>query len=60
MNSNTAEHTAPTRRIEATVASASWIPSEGVPMPLRIPFDAGLTHYDTPLPDRIDHGAQLG
>ena len=56
---NTAEHTAPTRRIEATVASASWIPSEGVPMPLRIPFDAGLTHYDTPLPDRIDHGAQL-
>lgn len=51
--------TGETRRFEATVASASWIPSEGVPMPLRVPFDVGLTHYDAPLPDRIDHGAPL-
>lgn len=52
--------TAPaTRRISATVASASWIPSEGIPAPLRLPFDLGMTHYDTPLPDRIDHGVQL-
>ena len=45
-----------TTRVEATVAAASWIPSHGVPGVLRLPFDVGMTHYDSPLPRRISPG----
>lgn len=37
----------------AGVTSLSWIPSELLRGPLRVPFDVGLTHYDDPPPDRL-------
>lgn len=41
-------------RIESSVTSLSWIPSEAVTGLTRTAFDAGLTHYDEPPPERID------
>jgi hypothetical protein len=41
-------------RIESTVTSLSWIPSEAVTGGTRVAFDAGFTHYDQPPPDVID------
>lgn len=41
-------------RIESSVTSLSWIPSEAIPGIMRLPFDLGPTHYDDPPPDRID------
>jgi len=38
-------------RIESSVTSISWIPSEAVPGVLRVPFDTGVMHYDNPPPD---------
>jgi hypothetical protein len=40
-------------RIESSVTSLSWIPSEAIPGIMRLPFDLGPTHYDDPPPDRI-------
>jgi hypothetical protein len=34
--------------------SVSWIPSEAMTGPLRVPVDLGVGHYDEPLPDHID------
>jgi hypothetical protein len=34
--------------------SVSWIPTEAMTGPLRVPVDLGLGHYDEPLPDHID------
>lgn len=34
-----------------SVTSLSWIPSELLVGPMRVPFDLGLTHYDEPPPD---------
>ena len=41
-------------RYESSVTSLSWIPSEAVPAGMRVPFDAGILHYDSPPPDQID------
>jgi hypothetical protein len=41
-------------RIESSVTSVSWIPSEAMTGPLRVPVDLGIGHYDDPLPDHID------
>lgn len=41
-------------RIESSVTSLSWIPSEAIPGIMRAPFDLGPMHYDNPPPDRID------
>ena len=41
-------------RIETSVTSVSWIPSEAMTGPLRVPVDLGFGHYDDPLPDHID------
>ncbi len=41
-------------RIESSVTSLSWIPSEAVRGGTRVAFDAGLTHYDEPPPEVID------
>ncbi|MDT0166424.1 cyclic nucleotide-binding domain-containing protein [Actinotalea sp. AC32] len=41
------------------VTSVSWIPSELIRGPMRVPFDLGLTHYDEPPPDRLDDLAGL-
>ena len=42
-------------RIESSVTSVSWIPSEAVTGPmLKGTFESGFTHYDDPPPDVID------
>ncbi|HET6875193.1 MAG TPA: cyclic nucleotide-binding domain-containing protein [Acidimicrobiales bacterium] len=42
-------------RYEAAVTSLSWIPSEAITsLATRIPFDAGIAHYDAPPPDVIE------
>ena len=46
-------------RYESSVTSLSWIPSEAVPAGMRMPFDAGILHYDTPPPDHIEDVAAL-
>ena len=38
-------------RIESSVTSISWIPSAAIVGVTRIPFEAGVTHYDDPPPD---------
>ncbi len=41
-------------RIESSVTSISWIPSEAVRGMTRLPFEMGVAHYDEPLPDHVD------
>ena len=41
-------------RIESSVTSLSWIPSEAVRGMPRLPFDVGIAHYDAPPPDVLD------
>ncbi len=41
-------------RYESSVTSVSWIPSEAMTGPLRVPVDIGIGHYDAPLPAHID------
>ncbi len=41
-------------RIESTVTSLSWIPSEAVTGSNKAAFEAGFTHYDEPPPDVIE------
>ncbi|MEX0863262.1 MAG: cyclic nucleotide-binding domain-containing protein [Acidimicrobiia bacterium] len=38
------------------MTSISWIPSEAMTGPLRLPMDLGIGHYDTPPPERIEAG----
>jgi hypothetical protein len=40
-------------RIESSVISLSWIPSEAITGLTKLPFELGVTHYDKPPPDRI-------
>jgi hypothetical protein len=40
-------------RIESSVTSISWIPSEAVRGMSRLPFDMGVAHYDEPPPDQV-------
>ncbi len=42
------------QRFESSVTAISWIPSEAITGPSRIPFELGVTHYDTPPPDRLE------
>jgi hypothetical protein len=35
-------------RITSSVTSVSWIPSEGVPGPMKLGFESGTLHYDQP------------
>jgi hypothetical protein len=46
-------------RIESSVLSVSWIPSEAISGLPRQVFDLGITHYDDPPPDEISAPAQL-
>jgi hypothetical protein len=41
-------------RIESSVLSISWIPSEAVRGMTKLPFEMGVSHYDDPPPDRVD------
>jgi cyclic nucleotide-binding protein len=42
-------------RIESSVTSISWIPSEAVEGLPKLPFTLGVAHYDYPPPDRVDN-----
>jgi hypothetical protein len=41
-------------RIESSVTSLSWIPSEAIAGLAKMPFEAGILHYDEPPPDVIE------
>lgn len=41
-------------RHSGSITSVSWIPSEAVEGSQRLAFDAGMAHYDKPLPEQID------
>lgn len=41
-------------RIESSVTSISWIPSEAVTGALKVPFSMRISHYDDPPPEVID------
>jgi hypothetical protein len=41
-------------RFSSSVTSVSWIPSEAVKGISKPIFELGVTHYDEPLPDRLD------
>jgi hypothetical protein len=46
-------------RITSSVTSVSWIPSEAITGPVRLPMDIGLGHYDDPPPDELGDVADL-
>jgi cyclic nucleotide-binding protein len=48
-------------RIESSVTSLTWIPSEAIQgvKYMRAPFDLGVTHYDAPPPETIDDIVKL-
>ncbi len=41
-------------RHESSVTAISWIPSEAIEGMPKLPFELGLTRYDSPPPERID------
>lgn len=41
-------------RYESSVTAISWIPSEAISGPSKIPFELGVTHYDNPPPDHLE------
>lgn len=41
-------------RIDASVSSISWIPSDAIPGSMQVPFEMGVAHYDLPPPDVVD------
>ena len=41
-------------RIESSVTSLSWIPSEAVRGMTKLPFELGVAHYDDPPPDVVE------
>jgi Cyclic nucleotide-binding domain len=48
-----------TSRFESSVTAVSWIPSEAITGPSKVPFELGVTHYDQPPPDRLDDLEEL-
>ena len=40
-------------RIESSVTSITWIPSEAIEGMPKLPFEWGLAHYDDPPHDRL-------
>jgi hypothetical protein len=41
-------------RIESSVTTVTWIPSEAISGMPKLPFEAGIAHYDDPPPDRLE------
>jgi hypothetical protein len=41
-------------RIEKSVTSVTWIPSEAISGMTKLPFEMGVAHYDDPPPERLD------
>jgi hypothetical protein len=52
-------HSVPRERFESSVTAVSWIPSEAITGPSKIPFEVGVTHYDEPPPDRLENLEEL-
>ena len=48
-----------TTRIESSVTAISWIPSEAISGPSKVPFELGVTHYDAPPPDHLEDLEEL-
>lgn len=46
-------------RVEKTVMSVSWIPSDSLKGALKTGMDLRLSHWDQPLPDRIDGAEEV-
>jgi hypothetical protein len=46
-------------RIDSTVTSISWIPSEAVADLTKMPFAGGIAHYDDPPPDVVGGKQEL-
>jgi hypothetical protein len=46
-------------RFESSVIAVSWIPSEAITGPSKIPFELGVTHYDEPPPDVLEDLEEL-
>ena len=40
-------------RVESSVTSLTWIPSEAIKGMPKLPFEWGVAHYDDPPPDRL-------
>ncbi|HEY2939899.1 MAG TPA: cyclic nucleotide-binding domain-containing protein [Gaiellaceae bacterium] len=40
-------------RVESSVMSVTWIPSEAISGMPKMPFELGIAHYDDPPPDRL-------
>ena len=40
-------------RVESSVVSISWIPSDAVKGMPKVPFEVGVAHYDDPPPERL-------
>jgi hypothetical protein len=40
-------------RVESSITSITWIPSEAIEGMPKLPFEMGIAHYDEPPPDRI-------
>jgi Cyclic nucleotide-binding domain len=43
-------------RIEKSVTTITWIPSEAIEGMPKLPFELGITHYDEPPPDTVGDG----
>jgi hypothetical protein len=41
-------------RIDSSVTSLSWIPSEAIVGMTKMPFEAGVAHYDVAPPEVVD------
>ena len=41
-------------RVEKSVTSITWIPSEAISGMPKVPFEMGVAHYDDPPPDRLE------
>ena len=41
-------------RVESSVTSITWIPSEAISGMPKMPFEMGVAHYDDPPPDKLD------
>jgi len=46
-------------RIESSVTSISWIPSEAMSGIMKLPMSMGVSHYDDPPPDRLNSLEEL-
>ena len=46
-------------RIDGSVTSISWIPSEAVKGVMKLPFSVGVAHYDDPPPETLGAGDQV-